>query len=153
MYDIRDILNKAIAITLKRKEVYGKVLENTPDPRLRIMIQIMISRLDQDVNYYENIIKELNLGEIEPIDFGIYDTIASLINQFVRTLTVPKCKNKKEFLNYVIQGESAVLALAMDIQGRLTQAEGRTDSQAYLILSKAILHKRFKIQELEYYKE
>lgn len=153
MYDIRDILKKAIAIAQKRIVVYNKVLENTPDPRMRIMIQIMISRLSQDITYYENIISELEVKDIEPIDFGIYDTIASLINQFVRTLTVPKCKSKKEFLNFVIENESAVLALAVDIQGRLAQAEGRSDSQTYVILSKLILHKRFKIQELEYYKE
>ncbi len=120
---------------------------------MRIMIQIMISRLSQDIAYYENIVKELEGKEIEPIDFGIYDTIASLINQFVRTLVVPICKSKKEFFNFVIENESAVLALSVDIQGRLAQAEGRSDSQTYTILSKLILHKRFKIQELEYYKE
>lgn len=153
MYDIRDILKKAVLITEKRMEVYHKLLENTPDPRLRIMIQIMISRLAQDITYYGRIIEELENIDIEPIDFGIYDTISSLINQFVRTLTVPNSKTRREFLNFVIENESATLALAVDIQGRLAQAEGRSDSQAYVIFSKIILHKRFKIQELEYYKE
>lgn len=153
MYDIRDLLNKAITLTEKRKGTYSKLLENTPDPRMRVLIQIMISRLDQDVHFYKRLLEDIGTGDIEPIDFAVYDTISSLINQFSRGLVTPKAKSKKEFVLFVIEMEKSVYALMMDIQGRLAQAEGRTDSITYGILSKAILHKSFRIQELENYKE
>lgn len=153
MYDITDILKKAITITEKRRDIYGKVLENTPDPKLRILIQIMMTRLTQDIHYYEKILLELEHEVVEPIDFGIYDMISSLINQFMRILVTPKCKDKRTFLDFVIDSEKAYLALLIDLQGRLAQSENNTKGQAYKIFSKVILHKRFSIQELENYKE
>ena len=153
MYDIRDLLNKAIALTEKRKGTYVKLLDNSPDPRLRILVQIMMSRLDQDIIFYKKTLEELGGGDLEMIDFAVYDMISSLINQFMRTITTPKVKSRKEFVAYVTEIEKSVYALMMDIQGRLAQSEGRTDSITYTTMSKAILHKRFRIQELENYKE
>lgn len=153
MYDIRDLLQKAITQTENRKISYGKLLENSPDPRMRILIQIMIARLDQDIAFYKKLMTEIDVNAIEPIDFAVYDTIASLINQFARRMIVPKSKTRKEFVQFVTEVEQSVYALMVDIQGRLAQAEGRTDGITYKILSKVILHKSLRIKELENYKE
>ena len=153
MYDIRDLLQKAITQTESRKKTYLKLLENSPDPRMRILIQIMIARLDQDVTFYNKLMSELDVNAIEPIDFASYDTIASLINQFARRTLVPTCKTRKEFVQFVTEVEQSVYALMVDIQGRLAQAEGRTDGVTYKVLSKVILHKSLRIKELENYKE
>lgn len=153
MYDIRDLLQKAITQTENRKLTYLKLLENSPDPRMRILVQVMIARLDQDIAFYNKLLSDLDVNTIEPIDFGVYDTIASLINQFARRMMVPTCKTRKEFVQFVTEVEQSVYALMVDIQGRLAQAEGRTDGITYMILSKVILHKSLRIQELENYKE
>jgi hypothetical protein len=153
MYDIRDLIKKTIALSEKRKALYFKFLENTADPRLRILIQIMISRLNQDAVFYNKLLESINEDDIEPIDFGVYDMISSLINQFGRRLDMPTSKTRKEFIHLVIETEKAVYALMMDIQGRLAQSEGRTDGITYRTISKAILNKRFRLEELENYKE
>lgn len=153
MYDIRDLIKKTIALSEKRKALYFKFLENTADPRLRILIQIMISRLNQDAIFYNKLLESVSEEDIEPIDFGVYDMISSLINQFARRLEMPTCKTRKEFMHLVIETEKAVYALMMDIQGRLAQSEGRTDGITYRTISKAILNKRFRLDELETYKE
>lgn len=153
MYDIRDLLMKAITQTENRKATYYKLLDNSPDPRMRILVQIMIARLDQEIVFYKKLESEIPVESIEPIDFAVYDMISSLINQFARRMEVPKCTTRKEFVQYVTEVEKSVYALMVDIQGRLTQSEGRTDGISYMILSKVILHKSFRIQELENYKE
>lgn len=151
MYDITDLLKKTIAIAAKKKRLFEGILENTPDPRLRILIQVMINRVNQDVVFYEKLMSDLKDVTLEPIDFAIYDTISSLVNQFGRSLIVPKIKNRKEMVTFCIELEKSIYALMMDVQGRLAQAEGRSDSITYITIGKAIEQKKYTISEWEKY--
>ncbi len=149
MYDVRDLIKKAIAITMKKRRLYEGILENTPDPRARILIQILIKQVDKDLKFYEDLNLSLEGLSIDPIDFGIYDTISSLINQFGRKLLVPKIKTRREMLHFAIETEKSIYALMVDIQGRLTQAESSVTSTTYITMGRAIEQKRMVIQNLE----
>ena len=151
MYDITDLLKKTIAIASKKKRLFEGILENTPDPRLRILIQVMINRVNQDVLFYENLMISIKEETLEPIDFGIYDMISSLVNQFGRSLTVPVIKTRKEMVSFCIDLEKAIYALMLDVQGRLAQAEGRTDGITYRTIGLAIEQKKHTISEWEKY--
>lgn len=151
MYDITDLIKKTIAIAKKKKRLFEDILKNTPDPRLRILIQVMINRVNQDELFYEQLMVEIKDEVLEPIDFGIYDMISSLINQFGRGLVVPVIKSRKEMVTFCIELEQSIYALMMDIQGRLAQAEGRTDGITYRTIGKAIEQKKYTISEWEKY--
>lgn len=151
MYDVRDLIKKTIAIAIKKRRLYEQILENTPDPRVRILIQILMKQINKDLKFYEDLNASLESAELDPIDFGIYDNISSLINQFGRKLILPKIKTRREMLHFAIDTEKAVYALMIDIQGRLTQAEGNVTSTTYITMSRAIEQKRTVIHNLEHF--
>lgn len=152
MYDVRDLIKKAIAIAEKKKRLLFGILENTPDPRLRILIQVMINMVEKDIQFYFTINQELEGQTLDPIDFAIYDTIASLVNQFGRGLVGQKIKTRQEMVNFSVEIEKSVLALMLDIQGRLAQAEGGGHTTTYKIIGKAIEQKKRTIENLERFK-
>lgn len=149
MYDVRDLIKKAIAIAEKKKRLLLSILENTPDPRLRILIQVMINTVEKDIQFYLTMNQELENQTLDPIDFAVYDTIASLINQFGRGMVSTKIKTRQEMVNFSVDIEKAVLALMLDIQGRLAQAEGGGHSTTYVIVGRAIEQKKKTIENLE----
>lgn len=149
MYDVRDLIKKAIAIAEKKKRLLLSILENTPDPRLRILIQVMINTVEKDIQFYLTMNQELENQTLDPIDFAVYDTIASLINQFGRGMVSAKIKTRQEMVNFSVDIEKAVLALMLDIQGRLAQAEGGGHSTTYVIVGRAIEQKKKTIENLE----
>lgn len=149
MYDVRDLIKKAIAIAEKKKRLLLGILENTPDPRLRVLIQVMINMVERDIQFYMMVNLEIEGQALDPIDFGVYDTIASLVNQFGRGLIAKKVNTRQEMVTFSVEIEKAVLALMLDIQGRLAQAEGGGHSTTYVVIGKAIDQKKKTIENLE----
>lgn len=149
MYDVRDLIKKAIALAEKKKRLLLDILENTPDPRLRILIQVMINLVEKDIQFYITVNQEIEGQSLDPIDFAVYDTIASLINQFGRGLIGRKIKSRQEMVNFSVEIEKSVFALMIDIQGRLAQAEGGGHSTTYEIIGRAIEQKKKSIENLE----
>lgn len=152
MYDVRDLIKKAIAIAEKKKRLLLGILENTADPRLRILIQVMINMVEKDIQFYLTVNQEIEGQPLDPIDFGVYDTIASLVNQFGRGLIGRKIKTRQEMVIFSVEIEKSVLALMLDIQGRLAQAEGGGHSTTYVVIGKAIDQKKRTIENLERFK-
>lgn len=152
MYDVRDLIKKAIAIAEKKKRLLLGILENTADPRLRILIQVMINMVEKDIQFYLTVNQEIEGQTLDPIDFGVYDTIASLVNQFGRGLIGRKIKTRQEMVIFSVEIEKSVLALMLDIQGRLAQAEGGGHSTTYVVIGKAIDQKKRTIENLERFK-
>jgi hypothetical protein len=145
-YNIIDVMDKAIAIGHKRKELYigiGKQ-ENQP-PSVKILSKVLADNVDKTLVYYERLKKEAN---DENIDFAIYDKISFLINQFNLRIHTTDAKTPKELLNFSINLEKEVLALLLDIQGRLVKTSEDTNLSTYVILSDMIKTKTKLIEDL-----
>ena len=119
-YNIIDIIDKAIAIAYKRKELYTEISkQNHQPPAVKILSKVLADNVDKTFLYYENLKKEVNDEEVEKIDFAIYDKISFLINQFNLRIHTTDATTPKEFLNFSLNFEKEILALFLDIQGRV----------------------------------
>ncbi len=148
MYDIRDVLRKGITITEKKKNEYEKLLENSGDIRLRLLIGIFIRGFEKDIVYYKRLVENITDTIAEGIDFSIYDKISSLVNQFSRIIIPINISDRKELVTYVLEQEKATYALLVDIQGRMVTNDNPA-SIAYYVLLEIIDDKRAFIEELE----
>ena len=118
-YNIIDLIDKAIDITIKRKAIYEKI-GNEPFgiPSISILSKVLAKDLDKTLQYYEALKNEIANESFEEIDFAIYDKISFLINEFTKKLSVPDIKNTKEFLEFYLNLEKDLYSLLIDIQGR-----------------------------------
>lgn len=151
MYDIRDLLDKAISITEKKALLYEKVLSNHTDEQVKALIRVMINTAQRDKQYYSDLRANISDENAQDIDFGTYDMIASLINQFVRTLDPPEITSRQNLVQFSIGFEKSLYALMVDIQGRLVQSEGLSESITYRTLEKMINQKTKVITNLEFF--
>lgn len=149
MYDIRDVLRKAIDIAIRRRSMFERLKEDAGDIRIRMQIGVFEKQVDMDIHYYENIIKNISDSMAEGIDFAVYDKISFLVNQFTRTIVPPKEISQKSLLSYFIEQEKASYALLVDIQGRMVTDKAIAESIAYYVLLDAIEDKTKKIRDLE----
>jgi len=148
MYDIRDVLRKGIAITEKKKNEYVKLQENSGDIRLRLLIGVFIREFEKDIVYYNRLVDNITDSIAEGIDFGVFDKISSLVNQFSRIIIPINISDRKELVAYVLELEKATYALLVDIQGRMV-TNGNPPMIAYYVLLEIIDVKRSFIEELE----
>lgn len=149
MYDIRDVLNKGIDITQKRKQIFEKARDDLGDVRTRMVMNVLIKATENDITHYESLIKGITNEMAEDLDFAFYDKISSLVNQFSRTITGPTTSDRKELIKFAIEQENSVYALILDIQGRMVMDNESYDNQAYRVLSEVIEEKRKLISQLE----
>ncbi len=152
MYDIRDVLGKGIDVAKKKKAIYEKIKEDSGDIRVRMMVQVMIAAVDTDIKHYQNMISNITDEMAEAIDFGTYDKIASLVNQFSRLFMAPEIRDRRVLLDYAIEIEKSIYALLVDIKGRLVTSEIITNSISYYVLIEMIETKQAFISELEVFK-
>lgn len=150
-YDIRDVIDKAIDVASKRKELYLSLMDNIPDKRVRFVINTLLIQVDKDINeFYE--IKGLITDDIaDEIEFDIYDKISSLVYQFNRMLIKPNIRSSDEILHFALDVEEKTYALFVDIQGRLTREADISDTQAYIGLSKIIELKEKNMKNIKYF--
>lgn len=148
MYDIRDILRKAIDITEKKKSAYLRLQENSGDIRMRLLIGVLIRSANKDIGHYKKIMENITDAIAETIDFSVFDKISSLVNQFARTITPIHITERKVLMEYALNQEKAIYALLVDIQGRMVVSD-TTTSIAYYVLLEIIDDKRKFIEELE----
>lgn len=148
MYDIRDVLRKGTAITEKKKNEYMKLQENSGDIRMRLLIGVFIREFEKDIVYYNRLVDNITDSIAEGIDFGVFDKISSLVNQFSRIIMPINISDRKELVAYVLEQEKATYALMVDIQGRMVSND-KPASIAYYVLLEIIDVKRNFIEELE----
>lgn len=149
MYDVRDVLRKAIDISIRKREMFEKLKEDAGDIRIRMQISVFEKTMDSDIHYYETMIKNISDSMAESIDFAVYDKISFLVNQFTRTIVPPKLSGQKSLLLYFIDQEKAAYALLVDIQGRMVTDKRIAESIAYYVLLEAIEEKKKRILDLE----
>ncbi len=151
MYDIRELLDKAISITEKKIVLYEKLLNGHTDEQLKALIRVMIHIAQRDKHYYLGLGANINDENAQEIDFATYDMIASLINQFVRTFNPPEVESRLEIVEFALNFEKSLYALMVDIQGRLVQSEGLSESITYKTLGKMVNQKLKVISSLEFF--
>lgn len=151
-YSIIDVIDKAIAIAYKRKELYAEISkQNNLPPSVKILSKVLADNVDKTFLYYEKLKKEVKDDESEKIDFAIYDKISFLISQFNLRVHITDATTPKEFLSFSLDFEKEILALFLDIQGRLVVTSYDTSSKSYIILSDMIKNKTKLIEDLDRY--
>ncbi len=148
-YSIIDIVDKSIAIAYKRQGLYAEIsVQNHLPPSVKILSKVLAHNVDKTLFSYQELRKEINDDEIE-INFAIYDKISFLISQFNLRKYSTDATTPKEFLSFSLNYEKEILALFLDIQGRLVETSKDTSSKAYTILSDMIRTKSKLIENLE----
>lgn len=151
MYDIRDLLDKAVAITDKKIGLYEQLLTTTTEVQLKALIRVMIHSAQRDKHYYLGLKAPISDADAQEIDFGTYDMIASLINQFTRNFQPPQIQSCTELVQFALNFEKSLYALMVDIQGRLVHSEGLSASITYRTLGKMVHQKSSVITTLEHF--
>lgn len=149
-YNIIDIVDKAIAITVKRKTIYMNICDDkSTSPRIKIMSKVFIKQINETILYYKNIKEEIADKSPEDINFGIYDKMSFLINEFNKKTYVTKPTDVKEYLRFSLDLEKDVFSLLLDLQGRFVKTENDIRTKTYKILSLIIQNKTKQIEMLE----
>jgi len=149
-YNIIDLINKAIKITIRKKDLYRNIGQQKCDiPSIDIVIRVLIKQIDNTIKYYETLKKELGDVDFEEIDFGIYDRISFLINEFNERISEPQINNVRNLLEFFLGLEKNTYDLLIAIQGRLVKNTSDIHTKAYTILSDMIKNKANFIKTLE----
>ncbi|MCT4605478.1 MAG: hypothetical protein N4A64_05105 [Marinisporobacter sp.] len=146
-----DLIKKAIIIAKKRCEVYkniSKAMEK--NLKVRIVANILVRNVKKNIEHYEKLKIQLE-NDDETIDFDTYDKISSLFNKFSRRFENPDIRNMEDVLEFSLSFERQVVALYVDIQGRLVKNAEDTEKKAYKILSSIIEDKKNHIKNLQMY--
>lgn len=143
MYSVIDILNKAIAQSKHRKDIMNRHWEKASNIRTKILISVIIKGIDRDIDFYEEVINDIDKAEVEKITIDVYDKIASLMNQFTVNLRVlEEIDLDGDIIGQCMELNSSLLALFINIQGRLAESGAETFQKSYDILSKIMEDKR-----------
>ncbi|TCO74773.1 hypothetical protein [Marinisporobacter balticus] len=148
-YNIIDLMNKIILVAKKRKEMYEKIRFSTSRTmKVSVVATILVKDVQKTIDYYEQLKIEIEKDE-EEIDFFIYDKISFLINTFQRRFISPDIQDTEELLKFSLDFEKQVVALYIDIQGRIIQKEEDHKTKTYKILCEIIEKKQNHIKNLQ----
>jgi len=151
MYTALDLIDKAIIIAQKRQTMYKKISSLDSQHFKTTMIANTLARdAEKTVVYYEKLKIEVADGQ-EEIDFATYDKISFLINKFKRRFESPNIYNVENLLTFSFNFEQQVIALFIDIQGRLIHDKYDVEKNAYKIFSSIIESKQKHINSLQIY--
>lgn len=148
-YTIIDILDKAIDIAYRRQKLYIEI-SNQPYqlPVVKILSKVLADSVNKMLIYYKKLKEEVD-DNVEIIDFVIYDKVSFLISEYNLRMHTTDVKTPKEFICFSIDFEKEILALFLDIQGRLVNDSNNTTSITYTILTDIIKIKVSLINDLE----
>jgi hypothetical protein len=149
-YNVIDLIDKAINISIRKKSIYKHIGQQKSDlPSMEMAITILLRQIDNTIKYYETLKKEVEDEYFEEIDFGIYDRMSCLINEFNGKLYEPEINDVKSFLEFSLVLEKNTYALFVDIQGRFVKKTSDVDTKTYSILSRMITNKANFISSLQ----
>ena len=149
-YNIIDILDKTISISKKRKIIYLDIDYKGQDiTKFQLVRCVLIKSIEKEINYYEDLEKELQDQDLEDINFSVYDKISFLMNQFYNKIYCQDIDNIPKLIKYATTLHKDIFALYMSIQGKLITTENDTETFAYKILSNVLARKEKTIWELE----
>lgn len=148
-YNVADIIEKAVKITMRRRTIYEKIGQEKCDIlSIKVISKVLVKQIDKTIEYYQTLLDEINDTEFEEIDFSIYDKMSSLISDFNNRISVAEVTNVREFLNFSLDMEKAVYSLLIDIQGRFVKNASDIHTNTYRILTDIISNKAQHIEML-----
>ena len=151
-YNTIDLIDKAIDMAKRRKEIYIQIAnENSENKGMNIVVNTLVKGLDKNIDCYNRLKKYIEQNEevLEEIDFLIYDKILFLVNQFKKRLMNPKISDIKSLLEFSLNLEKEIYALFIAIQGRLVVKEEDAKTNTYRFLSNVIKEKEEYVRTLE----
>ncbi|MBE6067462.1 MAG: hypothetical protein E7211_07160 [Clostridium lundense] len=149
-YNIIDLLNKAISVSIRKREIYENIKQRKYNiPSMEIIPKILIKKINNTIEYYEALKKEIDDESFEEIDIRIYDRISFLINEFSKKIYEPEINNIRDFLEFSLVLEKNTYSLIIDIQGRYTENTSDIHTKTYKILSDMISNKADFVTTLE----
>lgn len=149
-YDVNDIIDKAVNIALKRRNIYENIRQQNKDIySITIMSKALIKDVEKTIELYKKLTIQLKDVALEEIDFGAYDKISFLINEFNGKLYLYDMKNIKDFLKFSLNLEKDIHSLFLSIQGRLVKNKNDINTKAYEVLSAMINNKAKLIESIE----
>lgn len=138
-YNIIDILNKAINVDNKTKIIIKNIAnENEEIKPIKLINNVMIKQLDIGTKYYEDLIEKLQGETLSDVDFMTYDKISFLVSEFNNKQYSPVIKNPRDFLMFTMELSKERYSLFVDIQGRLVNNTGDSNSKTYNVLNSII---------------
>jgi hypothetical protein len=150
MYTGLDLMEKLILQAKWRKQIWANLKKKEKDVGKKILLKMLRDKTSRDITYYEQLTVQMKTQEAEIIDFFIYDKVASLMNQYkARIESIPQLKTKNEIINFAIELEEGMIALLLDIQGRLVQKSEAEDTRIYKLLLEMIDQKSKYVDELK----
>jgi len=151
-YNTIDLIDKAIDMAKKRKEIYIHIAnDNSENKGMNIIVNTLVKGLDKNIDCYNRVKKYIEQNEevLEEIDFLTYDKILFLVNQFKKRLMNPKISGIKSLLKFSLNLEKEIYALFIAIQGRLVVKEEDAKTNTYRFLSNVIKEKEEYVRNLE----
>ncbi|MFL0268049.1 hypothetical protein [Candidatus Clostridium radicumherbarum] len=146
-YNVVDVLNKAINITIRKRSIYESLGQRKCDIlAVKIMSKALVKEMDRTIQYYEKLKNEV---EPEEIDFYIYDKISFLIDEFNKKINVTEINNIKDYLKFSLDVEKGGKSVLIDVQGRFVKNKSDINTKTYKILSDIIYNKEKLITTLE----
>ncbi|MCY6372071.1 hypothetical protein [Clostridium ganghwense] len=149
-YNILDILDKVIMISSKRIEVYLNIDYKGEDKeKFQLIDKVLIKSINRELKYYEDLKRELSNKELEKVNFATYDKISFLVHGFANKVRCDDINTIDKVLKCTLDLDKNILALYIDIQGRLIKSEGDSETKTYKTLYEIINEKRKIIKEIE----
>lgn len=149
-YNVIDLINKAIDISIRKKAIYEHIGQRKCDiSSMEMVSTILIKQINNTIRYYETLKRESEDRDFEEIDISIYDRISFLINEFNKKMYEPQINNIRDFLEFSLISEKDTYSLFIDIQGRFVKNTSDIHTKTYNILSDMINNKVELITTLE----
>lgn len=150
-YTIIDLLDKIIEISKIKKDNCISAMQNMEKGSHNyILLKVFDKSIGKHIKYYEKLKNDIseNGTNIEEIDFQVYDKISYLVNEFKHHSLIPD-NNFNNVEESYLKFQKEVLALYLDIQGRMVKSEKDTKTEAYKTFCEIISYKQKNIAEIE----
>lgn len=149
-YNVIDLIDKTTSIAIKEKTIYENIEKGNSDiPSMKIISKVLIQQVNKDIEYDENLKKHLANLTLDEIDFGVYDKMSFLINEFNKKTYAINVINTKEYLKLFLNFQKDVYSLLIDLQGRFVRTNQDMYTKTYETLSDLINNKAKQIAILE----
>lgn len=139
-YTILDILEKLVNIEENALNIYVQIAETIKNDSLRISIvaKTIAKQEQRHIEYYKNLMHDLDGKLTETIDFYLYDKAAKLLFEFINNIQPPQVNNVKQLLKFALEFERSNIGLLLDVQGRLIGKADDVNNNTYKIISMVI---------------
>lgn len=148
--DIRVLIQKAVLIANKRKEIYQNLSESINEISMRFVMSVLISQVEKDVNFYLDVIESISDDFSEELGEETYRYVEESINEFSNIYDEISLSGLEELFKFALDIEGKLLDLFVNIQSRLIKNNKLSQTQTYLILSNVIRNKESNIKDLKY---